>query len=200
MAAGLHQRIKRGDRIAITGGSRSMGSFAELLAGIGDAVQAAKGQPLLIPAMGSHGGATEKGQMEILRCLGVTAETVGAPICATMETVELGTSSTGAVVHLDCYAATADGIIVLGRTQTYPESAAGLASGLLKMTTVGLSKQIRGTGSAQSWPGESVAAVPRVTLAKTPILCGVAVGENAYRQPVVIEVVPPTYDAFTGGR
>jgi hypothetical protein len=113
-----------------------------------------------------------------------------------MHTHALGTTDTGAIAHLDDIAAGADGIIVLGRTKTHPENAAGVASGLLKMVTVGLGKQ-RGAQEAHThglWP--SVNEVPRLTMAKANILFGVAVVENAFRQPFIVEVVPPIYDAF----
>ena len=173
-----------------------MGGFVELLAGVVDAVRASGGEPFIIPAMGSHGGATETGQTEILHRLGVTEETTGAPIHATMQTHALGTSDTGAIAHLDSIAAQADGVIVLARTKTHPENTAGVASGLLKMVTVGLGKQI-GAQEAHShglWP--SVNAVPQLTMAHAKILCGVAVVENGFRQPVIIDIVPPQYDAF----
>jgi hypothetical protein len=194
--SGSLKKIKPGDRIAITAGSRGMGGFLELLRGCVQAVKNEGGAPFLIPAMGSHGGATEEGQIAVLEKLGVTEESVGAPIRATMETSVLGNAENGATAHLDKIADEADGVIVLGRTKTHPESAQGLASGLLKMTTVGLGKQA-GAQEAHShdlW--KSVAAVPRLTLANAKVLCGVAVVENALRQPVAIEVVPPTYEAF----
>ncbi len=195
-AAGLAQKVKRGDRIAITAGSRGMGGFVELLQGIVDAVKGAGGEPFLLPAMGSHGGATPQGQTEILHRLGAKEDVVGAPIRATMDTHDLGPSKTGAHAHLDQIAALADGIIVLGRTKTHPESATGLASGLLKMTTVGLGKQIGAQEAHSHGLWESVAEVPRIQLQHAKALFGVAVVENAYRRPVVIEVVPASYDAF----
>ncbi len=196
LAAGLRDKLKPGARVAITAGSRGMGGLVELAAGIADALKACGGEPFVIPAMGSHGGATPEGQIEILRRLGLTGESVGAPVRATMETRILGTAETGAVAHLDEIAAGADGVIVLGRTKTHPENEEGVASGLLKMVTVGLGKQA-GAQEAHShrlWP--SVEAVPKVTMPKAKILFGVAVVENAYRQPVVIEVVPARYEAF----
>jgi hypothetical protein len=194
--AGLSGKVSPGARIAITAGSRGMGGFVELVAGIVDTVKSLGGDPFIIPAMGSHGGAVADGQVEILTRLGITDDAVGAPTQATMNTHALGTSETGAIAHLDDIAAEADGIIVLGRTKTHPENTAGVASGLLKMVTVGLGKQA-GAQEAHThglWP--SVKAVPEVTMTKAKILCGVAVVENAYRQPVIIEAVPPVYDAF----
>jgi len=193
---GIAGRIPRGGKIAITAGSRGIGGLLELLCGIAQAVRDAGGEPFIIPAMGSHGGATPEGQTEILRRLGVHADAAGAPIHATMETHDLGVAENGASAHVDRLAAESDGIIVLGRTKTHPESAGELASGLLKMATIGLGKQ---TGAQQAhghglW--ESVRAVPKLQLAKSKILCGVAVVENGYRQPCAIEVVPPSYDAW----
>jgi hypothetical protein len=194
--SGLLQNLKQNARVAITAGSRGMGGFGELVAGIVDAVKAAGAKPFIIPAMGSHGGATEEGQVEILRRLGITEETAGAPINATMQTHVLGTSKTGALAHLDSIAAEADGIIVLGRTKTHPENASGVASGLLKMVTVGLGKQAGAQQAHTHGLWDSVTAVPQLTMAKAKVLCGVAVVENGFRQPVLIEVVPPRFDAF----
>lgn len=196
LAAGLKHRIKPGDKIAITAGSRGIGGFVELLNGIIDALKSAGGKPFLVPAMGSHGGATADGQTEILRRLGVTENDVLAPIQATMETVALGESESRAVAHLDKIVAQADGVIVLGRVKTHPENAEGVASGLLKMTAVGLGKQIGAQEAHSHGLWESVEAVPKITLAKAKVLFGVAVVENAFRQPVDIEIVPGTYDAF----
>lgn len=195
-AFGLNARIRRGARIAITAGSRGIGGLLELLCGIAQAVRDCGGEPFIIPAMGSHGGAVPEGQAEILRRLGVSEEAAGAPIRATMETHDLGPAENGAVAHVDKLAAEADGIIVLGRTKTHPESAGELASGLLKMSTIGLGKQIGAQEAHTHSLWDSVRAVPKVQLAKTKILCGVAVVENGYRQPCAIEVVPPSYDAW----
>jgi hypothetical protein len=193
---GIRGKVRAGSRIAITAGSRGIGGLLELLRGIADAVRGCGAEPFIIPAMGSHGGATPEGQAEILRRLGVTEDAAGAQVRSSMETRELGESESGAVAHSDSLAFEADGIIVLGRTKTHPESAAELASGLLKMCTIGLGKQ-RGAQQAHShglW--QSVRAVPKLQLAKTKILCGVAVIENGYREPCAVEVVPPVYEAF----
>lgn len=196
LESSLIDSIEPGAKIAITAGSRGMGGFVELLEGIIDAVKAKNGEPFIIPAMGSHGGAVETGQIEILHRLGVDEKKIGAEIRATMHTHALGTSSTGAIAHLDDTAANADGIIVLGRTKTHPENSEGIASGLLKMVTVGLGKQAGAQQAHSHGLWASVAAVPELTIAKSKILCGVAVVENGFRQPLEVEVVEPNYDAF----
>jgi hypothetical protein len=180
---GVRGKVAPGARIAITAPSWGMGGFVEVLSGIVEAVKEAGGEPFLVPAMGSDGGAVAENQAEVLRLLGVTEEAVGAPIRATMETYVLGNSRNGAAVHIDRNAAEADGIIVCGR-------------GLLKTITVGLGKQ-RGSQEAHSHGlQESVWYVPEVVFPKSKILFGVAVVENGYRRPAVIEVVPASYEAF----
>lgn len=196
MEAGLADRVRPGHEVAITASSRGTGGARDLLRGAVDAVRAAGGSPFLIPAMGSHGGATAAGQTEILRLLGITEESIGAPIRATMEAVALGTSETGAVAHLDRHASEADGILVLNRVRTHPESVSGLASGLLKMTAIGLGKQAGAISAHSHGLWESVRAVPKITLKAAPIIMGLAVVENAAEEPVEIVVAPPEYEAF----
>ncbi|MFN7139145.1 MAG: DUF2088 domain-containing protein [Limisphaerales bacterium] len=196
LGIGLGSKIAPQSTIAITAGSRGFGGFAEILAGIVDAVRSVGAQPVIVPSMGSHGGATAEGQTEILRRLGVEEQSIGAPVRATMETIALGQSETGAVAHLDKIAAGCDGIIVLGRVKTHPENAEGVASGLLKMVVVGLGNQIGAQEAHSKGLWDSVEAVPKVTMSRSKILCGVAVVENAYRQPVEIAVVPGIYEAF----
>lgn len=196
LESGFLRHVAPGHRVAITAGSRGIGAFVDILGGAIDAVRHIGGEPFVIPAMGSHGGATADGQREILGRLGATEDALGAAVRATMDTVALGTADNGAIAHVDAIAWNADGIIVIGRVKTHPESAAALASGLLKMSTVGLGKQ-QGAQEAHAhglW--ESVRAVPRLQLARARVLCGVAVVENGYRHPVAIEVVEPAYQAF----
>jgi hypothetical protein len=196
LAAGLAKKIFPGAHIAITAGSRGTAAFVELVSGIADAIRSAGGKPFIIPAMGSHGGSTPAGQAELLRRLGVSEKSVRAPVRATMDTLDLGRSKTGAVAHLDKFAAVADGIIVLGGVKAHPENKVGIASGLLKMTTVGLGKQVGAQQAHSHGLWDSVKAVPRITLARSKVLFGVAIVENAYRQPAIIEVAPGNYDAF----
>jgi hypothetical protein len=196
IAWGIGSRVRPGDHVAITAGSRGIGGFIELLSGIVEAVKACGARPFIVPAMGSHGGATAEGQTEILRRLGVTEASTGAPVHATMETRNLGVSESGAAAHVDALAFEADGIIVLGRTKTHPESTGPLASGLLKMSTIGLGKQAGAHQAHSHGLWDSIRAVPKLQLAQAPVVCGVAVVENGYRQPCTIEVVPPTYEAF----
>jgi len=196
LAAGLKTKVKQGAKIAITAGSRGLGGFNDLLKGVIRALRDVGAEPFIIPAMGSHGGATADGQKALLQGLGIREKEVGAEIRPTMETVNLGESKTGARAHLDKNVADADGVVVLGRVKTHPQNTEGIASGLLKMTTVGLGKQIGAHEAHSHGLWNSVKAVPEITLAGGKVLFGVAVVENAYRDPIAIEVVPGNYAAF----
>lgn len=192
----LKEKIKPGDEVAITAGSRDFGGCVEILQGIVEAVRQAGGAPIIIPSMGSHGGATPEGQTRLLKALGISDQTIGAAVKASMETVCLGTAKSGAKAHLDKIASGCAGIIVLGRVKTHPENTEGIASGLLKMTTVGLGKQTGAQAAHSHGLWESVRSVPELILSTGKILCGVAVVENAFREPVALEVVPGTYEMF----
>ncbi len=190
-AAGLGDKVTPGQRVAITAGSRGMGGSLAILTGIVAEVQGCGAQPFLVPAMGSHGGATAAGQAAILHGYGITEESVGCPIRATMDTVCLGRAANGAAVHYDRHAYEADATIVLGRCKTHPILHEGNGSGVLKMTTIGLGKQ-RGAQEAHAHGlAASVQRVPEVALARGNVILGINVVENGYRQPYRIDVVEP---------
>jgi uncharacterized protein (DUF362 family) len=149
----LGNRIAKGHRVGITAGSRGTGGLGEMIRAIIAEVKEHGGEPFIIPAMGSHGGATPEGQTQILSLLGIGEDKVGVPIDARMETVVLGRGSNGYEAHYAVSAQQADAIIVLARVQVHPNLKAGqksdgVASGLLKMVMVGLGKQ----SGAQSGP------------------------------------------------
>ena len=89
-ASPLTGKVRRGDRIAITAGSRGIRDMAEVLRGLVHRFRRLGAEPFIAPAMGSHGGATASGQVEVLRHLGIEEKTVGAPIVSSMDVVEVG--------------------------------------------------------------------------------------------------------------
>ena len=102
------QCIRKGSRIAILVGSRGIGRIDEIVSAVVKNIKELGAEPFIIPAMGSHGGATAVGQKEVLKSLGITEESAGAPIISSMETVKLGVSSVGLPVYFDANAAKAD--------------------------------------------------------------------------------------------
>jgi hypothetical protein len=192
----LSQRIQKGQRIGITAGSRGAGGLVPALQAIIAQVQAEGGEPFIIPAMGSHGNATPEGQKSILACFGVTEQSMGVPIDAHMETIVLGKGYNGYEAHYAVAAKEADGVIVLARTTVHPnlkagEQSDGVASGLLKMTMIGLGKQKGAQSAHHHGLADCVLQVPDLQLKHGNIIAGVSIVENAYREPYQVEVVPP---------
>ena len=140
-ARNVHHFIHKGMSVAITVGSRGITQLPLVVKLVADAVKAAGGEPFIVPAMGSHGGATAEGQRSMLIGMGITEEYTGAPIRATMDTIVVGASDNGLPVNVDRYAYEADGIIVINRVKPHVAFRGPYESGLMKMITIGLGKQ-----------------------------------------------------------
>ena len=113
--------IKPGMRIAVTCGSRGINHIKEIIREVCRFVRERGGVPFIIPSMGSHGGATAEGQRQIIESYGVTEEYCGASIRSDMTTIKIGETADGRDVFIDKNAATADGIIVVGRIKHFTE-------------------------------------------------------------------------------
>ena len=133
--------IGKGDSVAIGGGSRGVANIAIVIKATADYLKDIGAKPFVVPAMGSHGGATAEGQRAVLEHYGVTEETVGVPIKATMEVVEIGQTADGLPVFLDTYAANADHIVPVNRIKAHTDFRGTVESGTLKMLTIGFGKQ-----------------------------------------------------------
>ena len=133
--------VKPGESVAITAGSRGVANVATAVKATADYLKALGAQPFVVPAMGSHGGATPEGQRSVLEHYGITEATVGAPVKATMDVVELGKTADGLPVFFDRYAAEADHVIPLNRIKAHTDFNGSIESGLMKMMVIGLGKQ-----------------------------------------------------------
>jgi hypothetical protein len=129
--------------------------------------------------MGSHGGATDEGQAQVLAELGITAGAIGAPIVSKMETVSLGRVDSGAEVFFASDAAAADHIVVINRVKPHTAFRGSVESGLCKMLAVGCGRQ-RGASAMHRFDlAKSVVPAARMIIERTPVLCGLAVTETA---------------------
>ncbi|MCY4018992.1 MAG: DUF2088 domain-containing protein [Chloroflexi bacterium] len=131
----------RGKRIALGFGSRGIASIDVIARKLVALVKESGGQPFIVPAMGSHGGGTPAGQIEVLDGLGISEATVGCPIHATMKVVNTGITSVGMPAFLDKNVAEADGLIISNRTKVHTDFRGPHESGLLKMLAIGLGKE-----------------------------------------------------------
>ncbi len=184
--------IKPGARIAITCGSRGIDQYALLIKTVVSFVKSKGGQPILIPSMGSHGGATAEGQEEVLRRYGITEESVGAPVVSSMEVCEIGRTEKGLPVYIDKNACEADGIILVNRVKPHTSFRGRHESGLLKMLAIGLAKQ-KGAEMTHFLRFENMAeniiAVGTIGIQKLNILCGVCTIENGYNHVAELHVL-----------
>ncbi|MBV9278763.1 MAG: DUF2088 domain-containing protein [Chloroflexi bacterium] len=190
---GVRGLIRPGQRIAVGVGSRGIDRLPEVVAALVAELRALGAEPFVIPAMGSHGGATPDGQREVLDYLGVTPERVGTPIESQMDTVEVGRTDDGTSVRLDRLAAGADGIVFVARIKPHTAFHGTYESGLAKMIAIGLGKQAGAALTHARGFGEMARMVPamaRVALAAAPIRFAVAVLENAHDRVFKVRVVP----------
>ncbi len=184
----------KGKHIAITAGSRGINGMIETLQAIVSQLTIWGAKPFLVPAMGSHGGATVEGQVAVLESLGITEATMGAPIRASMDVVELGRIQGTTPVCCDRLAFESDGIVVCNRIKAHTAFSGDYESGLLKMMAIGLGKHVGTTGLHRLGFGAFAKVIPEaaaVILEKAPILFGVGLVENAYNQVARIEAMPP---------
>ncbi|MDN4071891.1 lactate racemase domain-containing protein [Fictibacillus terranigra] len=190
---GLLSRVSPGDRVAIAVGSRGVADLPILVRETAAAVESAGGSPFIVPAMGSHGGATAEGQREVLEQLGVTEASVGAPILSSMEVVQTGMLPNGLPVYTDKHAYEADKVIVINRIKPHTAFRGPVESGLMKMITIGLGKQ-KGAEAAHAYSfkhmAEHVPEMAKIVLSKVPIIFGLGSIENAYDRPAKIVAVP----------
>ncbi len=182
-SSGIDGRIRPGMRIALTAGSRGISHIALILKAAAEYIRSKGAVPFIVPAMGSHGGATAEGQKRVIEAFGITEDAMGCEILSSMETVLLGPAENGKPVYCDRYAYESDGILVIGRVKAHTAFRGPYESGLCKMMCIGLGKQ-KGAGVLHADGfGQMNVEVPmfaRVFLEKAPILGGLALLENAY--------------------
>jgi len=192
--AGRAAELAPGASVAVAVGSRGIADIAPVVRDVVRRLQAAGLAPFVVPAMGSHGGATVEGQIEVLATRGVTEASVGAPIRATMDVVSLGEAD-GIPLVLDRYAWAADGVVLVNRVKPHTDFVGPIESGLMKQLVIGLGKQagadhyhrlgvVRGLE-------ETIPAAATELLTRVNVLFGVALVENEEHRTAALRVVPP---------
>jgi len=188
----LRARVTQGMSVAITAGSRGIHDKATVVRAAGEWLRSVGAEPFVVPAMGSHGGATAEGQVQLLADLGMTPETLGMPIHATMETIELDRLPDGPAVHLDAHAAKADAILAVNRVKAHTDFKGEIESGLAKIVAIGLGKQRGAEGVHRYGPANLGFWIPRVAsrIVETgKVLGGLAIVENANDRAARVELV-----------
>lgn len=186
-------RVKKGMRIAVGVGSRGIAELPRIVRTVVAELKELGAEPFIVPAMGSHGGATDEGQKEALANLGVTEESVHCPIHSSMAVVSLGVMENGLPVLIDKNAFEADGIVVINRVKAHNGFSGLNESGLVKMITIGLGKQ-KGAESCHrlgfKYMAQNIIEMAQIKLERAPFLFGVASVENAYDRVRKIVAIP----------
>jgi hypothetical protein len=186
----LSELVRPGMRVAVAIGSRGIGCLHEVVRAVVEELCALDARPFLVPAMGSHGGGTAKGQQAVLERYGLGQTSLGVPILSSIEVVQIGETPEGMPVYFDAHAASADGIIAINRIKEHGAFRGQWESGLLKMLSVGLGK-VRGAAEIHNrGVREAMPAAARVVLAQMPVLAGVGIVENGNNEPARIVVLP----------
>ena len=191
--AGCGNRLAPGARVAIAVGSRGIANLESLVREVVAWVRSQQAEPFIVPAMGSHGGATAEGQVEVLAGYGITPDRVGAPVRSSMEVIELPRETCPVPVYFDRLASEADATILINRVKPHTSFRGRYESGLMKMLAIGLGKHKQALAiHALGVPGlrEVMPAAARQVLAHANVVLGVAVVENAYDELAVVKAVP----------
>lgn len=186
----MKDKIRPGMTVAITCGSRGIANIKVITRAIVDFVKSCGAKPFIIPAMGSHGGATAEGQAAILAGYGVTEENMGCPIRSDMEVVKVGETANGFPAYVDKNAYEADGILLCGRVKAHTAFHGDCESGVIKMGVIGLGKQ-RGAQMLHrdglSEFATLIPAVGRVVFDNVNIVGGLAIAENAFDETFLVQ-------------
>ncbi|HHT02477.1 MAG TPA: DUF2088 domain-containing protein [Firmicutes bacterium] len=192
---GIAENVKPGETVAITVGSRGINNIFAITKAVVDEFKRLGLKPFIVPAMGSHGGATGPGQKEVVAHYGITEESVGCPIKSDMDVVEVARSKEGIISYVDKNAMGADHIVVVNRIKPHTEFTGKIESGLAKMLCIGLGKHKGAQHYHQAGVNFGLEYALRTgaeaVIANSPVLCGMGIVENGYDETALIKALPP---------
>ncbi len=179
-------------RIAIAAGSRGIDNLATVVRDVSDYLKARGAEPFVVPAMGSHGGATAEGQAAILQSYGISEATIGAPVRSSMDVVELPGGDSPCRLFMDRQVYESDGAILINRIKPHTDFHGRYESGLMKMALIGLGK-LEGARAVHDFGvyglRELIEPGANRVLATGKILAGIGLVENAFHQTLRIDVL-----------
>jgi hypothetical protein len=192
LGSSLRQRLRPGARVAVAVGSRGIAGLSALVRATLDTVRDLGGEPFVVAAMGSHGGATAEGQRQLLAEYGISDAALGVPVKTDMDSVQIGTNSWGEPVFWDRNALSADAVLTVSRVKPHTDFRGRVESGIAKMLVIGLGKR-EGASQHHRWGlrglRDMLPETVKVILEKTPFLAGLAVLENANEETARLQVV-----------
>lgn len=189
----LEKKVKPGMKVGITAGSRGISNIDLILRELSVYIKSLGGTPVLLAAMGSHGGGNPSGQMNLLNSLGLTEKNIGAELICSVNCVEIGHAFYGEV-YLNREALDCNAIIVVNRIKPHTSFHGDYESGLLKMLVVGLGGPAGATSLHRCEPhmlSKAVEEGGKIVLNTAPVVLGIAILEDAYEQTRKIVAVRP---------
>jgi hypothetical protein len=191
----LSKKVRRGDQVGITAGSRGIKDNPKVIKTLVGHLKEIGARPFIVPCMGSHGGGTAGGQVEVLESLGITEKKMGAPILSSMEVKEVGRSKFGTPVVVDKHLCSMDKIVVINRVKPHTDYRGEIESGLMKMLVIGIGKHegalIAHRLTIRHGYFDVILEKGRIILEKLPILLGIGIIENQYDETAFVELVKP---------
>ena len=192
--AEIRAQVKPGMRVALAVGSRGIRNLSRIVKCVVDQLLALGAEPFIVAAMGSHGGGTLEGQLEILHTYGITQEAMGIPVIANNDVELLGSTSRGIQVYFDKLSLEqADLVIPINRVKLHTDFVDTIQSGMCKMLVIGLGHHKGCTAIHKadfSYFGDTLREATRLILSRAKVGFGVAIMENAYDQTLLVEAVP----------
>jgi hypothetical protein len=190
----MSSKIKPGSKVAVTAGSRGITDIVSITSSIVKEIKGCGASPFIVSAMGSHGGASARGQMEILEEYGLTEEKLGVPIVSSIDVVKIGETAHGIPVYIDQKAFEADHIVVVNRIKAHTEFHGHIESGLIKMMVIGLGNH-QGAVTAHRFAvrygyEKTLTEIGEFILQRAPIALGIGVIENGFGQTAHIVAIP----------
>lgn len=186
--------IKPGMRIAVGVGSRGIANLQEIVTTVLDLLRSSGAEPFIVPAMGSHGGATPSGQQAVLAEFGITPDTTGVHFETSMEVQQIGLFFDRYPVVFSSAALKADGVVIINRIKPHTDFFGNLGSGLQKMLAIGFGKHTGAINAhrAASQIGHETAIrqTAKVILQTVPVLFGIAILEDQHHQTYDVRAIP----------
>lgn len=189
----FQSQISPGSRIAVGVGSRGISGYREQILEVLKTIRQWQGEPFLFPAMGSHGGGTDSGQRDVLASYGITESAMECEIRCSMSVEEIGRTPCGIEVVCSSEALRADGILLINRIKPHTDFFGTIGSGLVKMSVVGLGKQVGATrfhlAAMKFGYQEALQRIVEHILCNTPLLGGIAVLEGEDHQTTEVHAI-----------
>jgi len=187
----LKGKVQPGQRAAITVGSRGIEDLGTIVSTVVECIREMGLNPFILPAMGSHGGATAEGQARLLKELDITESSVNAPIVSSMDVISVGRLDCGAEIFIAKDALEADHLVVINRVKPHTLLRAEVESGLCKMLAVGCGKHQGALSMHKFGLAATIVPAAQVIIEKAPVLCGLAIVENSLDQTHTLKLALP---------